>query len=161
MKRYEAMRHAVLAHEAEVDKCGQLAVLHPIAVADACDEFETLYVENYVVVALLHDVWEDTDYGLPLPADDDEQGHKQFDALTAITRAVGEQYFDYIDRVAANYTASVVKLADLWHNLSPQRQACLPMTERQSLEARYLKARDRIWEAIDYEWWPEGEGGDG
>jgi hypothetical protein len=42
------------------------------------------------------------------------------------------------------------------HNLQPERQTCLPAKERKSLEARYPKARDRIWEALGHEWWPEG-----
>jgi len=41
------------------------------------------------------------------------------------------------------------------HNLSPERQDCLPEDERKGLEKRYLKARDRIWEALGYEWWPD------
>lgn len=159
MNRYEALKHAVKAHEAEVDKCGALAVLHPLAVAEAiearpipADSNGVLHRrDDYLVVAYLHDVWEDTDYGLLAPLADDQAA-----ALCLITRQPDETYTDYIAGVCSDQIASIVKLADLWHNLSPQRQDCLPVVEAKSLQARYLKARDRIWEALGYEWWPEG-----
>lgn len=45
--------------------------------------------------------------------------------------------------------------ADLWHNLSPARQDCLPKAEALGLHMRYMKARDRLWEALGHEWWPQ------
>jgi len=151
VNRYEALKHAVKAHAGQVDKCGQPYILHPIAVAEALER--RTHRESEIVVALLHDVWEDTDYLIPTADWEGEQD--QWDALVAITRRVNEPYFQYINRVEGNYFAAHVKLADLWHNLSLQRQGCLPAAEVKSLEARYLKARDRIWEALGYEWWPE------
>lgn len=150
MNRYEALKHATIAHAGQVDKCGRPYILHPIAVAQAVEYNSPLSSE---VVALLHDVWEDTDYN-------DHNGWltgSQQAALEAITRSEGETYADYIERVCENEIASVVKLADLWHNLQPERQGCLPASEGKGLEKRYLKARDRIWEALGYEWWPRSD----
>ena len=147
MNRYEALKHAVKAHGKELDKCGELAVLHPIAVAEA---LERAHHGDYAIkAALLHDVWEDTDYRI---SGLDELEHEHLDILT---KRPTETYAEYIDRCCGDFTTLHVKLADLWHNLQPERQACLPAKERQSLEARYLKARDRIWEALGYRWWPE------
>lgn len=157
MNRYEALKHAVRAHAGQKDRCGKDYVLHPIAVAEACEQFETLNTEPFVVVALLHDVWEDTDYALPFAPDGDEDWPHQMNSLAKLTRSEHETYTEYIERVFGDYVASVVKLADLWHNLQPERQACLPDKERASLEARYLDARQRIWDALGYEWWPETE----
>lgn len=162
MNRYEALKHAVKAHAGQVDKCGQPYILHPIAVAEVFDrpnlpvylfDIGPARVEDAVVVGLLHDVWEDTRYVLPrLPS-------YLAEPLAALTRVEGETYDAYIIRLCADPVAMLVKLADLWHNLSPQRQDCLPAAEAKSLQGRYLKARDRIWEALGYEWWPKSEGG--
>jgi (p)ppGpp synthase/HD superfamily hydrolase len=157
MDRYEALKHAVKAHAGRVDKCGQLYILHPIAVAEALDAavfslFDRRERETMIVAAFLHDVWEDTDYNWH----NGNLSRVEQIVLEGITQADGEPYAAYIERVATNPLTATIKLADLWHNLQPERQACLPEKERTSLEARYLKARDRIWEALGYEWWPEG-----
>ena len=162
MDRYEALKHAVKAHAGQVDKCGQPYILHPIAVAEAIERtpFSAPPFEEGVdlgIVALLHDVREDTDYPLHAPLFSNAQA-TEFSALLAITKDDDETYGAYIARVCSCWPAAVVKLADLWHNLSLERQDCLPEKERRGLEKRYLKARDRIWEALGYEWWPEGGG---
>ncbi len=153
MNRSEALQHAVRAHAGETDRCGNEAVLHPIAVAEAVEQLEAP-VENYVVVALLHDVIEDTNYSLPWG----DLSTSQAGALRYLTRnPEKETYADYVAAICRSEfkVPQIVKLADLWHNLSPQRQDCLPAEEAKSLQARYLKARDRIWGALGYEWWPE------
>lgn len=170
MNRYEALKHAVQAHAGQVDKCGEPYILHPMAVAEVFERAHQTYLfptgpetnEDAVVVALLHDVWEDTDYNDHKDTDyNDHNGwltRSQRAALEALARGRAERYYDYIDRCAQVPLAAIVKLADLWHNLQPERQDCLPEKERKGLEKRYLKARDRTWEALAHEWWPEGGG---
>lgn len=129
MNAREAFLAAVAAHAGETDKGGEPSIFHPIAVADVVRGLG----EDYEVVALLHDVWEDTDYdleGLTL---------RQEQALRAITRNEGEGYFDYIRRVKKCFVARVVKIADLHHNLSPERAGFDPKLA-ESLEKRYRKA---------------------
>jgi (p)ppGpp synthase/HD superfamily hydrolase len=166
MNRYIALKHAVKAHAGELDKCDRPAILHPIAVADAIERDWTLIVrsillplidkyngslEGAINIALLHDVLEDTDYEISA----DWLSDTEWNALYAVTRQPGEQYFDYIRRIiAAGPIAMLVKLADLWHNLQPERQNCLPKGEAHGLEKRYLKTRQMIWDALDFEWWP-------
>lgn len=156
VNRYEALKHAALAHAGQVDKCGRPYILHPIAVAEAV-ELSWPALRTARAVALLHDVWEDTDYALPLAVEGDEEWPHQVNSLARLTRSEHETYAEYIERVCGDSVAKVVKLADLWHNLQPERQACLPEGERKGLECRYLKARDRIWKSLGYEWWPEQE----
>lgn len=155
MNRYEALKHAAIAHAGQVDKCGKPYILHPIAVAGAVEHTEMVRQEIAVEMALLHDVWEDTDHVLP------GLTQRQERILGLLTRHPAETYAEYIAKICeGRFTdlrdiAAIVKLADLWHNLQPERQACLPSKEAASLlEGRYLKARDRIWEALGFEWWP-------
>lgn len=168
MNRYEALRHAVKAHAGQVDKCGQPYILHPIAVAEALEAAEWVFSadpENAFVVALLHDVWEDTNYALPTWESEPSPTsltQLQEAVLHRLTRYAAETYAEYIEAICRESPfgikeiACIVKLADLWHNLQPERQDCLPEGERKGLEKRYLQARDRIWEALGYEWWPGG-----
>jgi len=169
MQRYEALRHAVRAHGSDTDWGGQLYVLHPMAVAERVEanwlrvpginEFGALpngaSYESGAIVALLHDVWEDTDYELRREWFTPEQ----WDALNRVTRWPTETYREYIEKAAGSTLSTIVKLADLSHNMSDERKVGL--TEKQ-LEAaaglqekRYEPSRDRLWEALGAEWWPE------
>lgn len=157
MNRYEALRIAVEAHAGQVDKCGRPYILHPIAVARAIENAKPHEValndadwSTAIGVALIHDVLEDTDRGIG----EFEIPPAAWAALRAVTRRPNEAYADYMGRIAQQPVAAIVKLADLWDNLQPERLACLPSKEAASLEARYLKARDRIWKALGLEWWP-------
>ena len=149
-ERYEALCHAVRAHSGQLDKAGKPYIFHPMAVADAVEAGR--YWKYEVVVALLHDVPEDQpDYPLPWGA----LTNIQKAGLKAITQSPDQSYSDYIKQVCEDEVACYVKLADLWHNLSPERQDGLDPKEAASLEKRYLKARERIWKTIGEQWWPE------
>lgn len=163
MNRYDALKHAVKAHGAALDKGRQLYILHLIEVADRVERswsdikgtgpWQMLRggasVESGVIVALLHDVWEDTDYG---PIGNLTETQRR--ALIRITRQPEDTYAEYIEKIADDQLATVVKLADLSHNLSAERQSALPLKEQRSLETRYFTARNRLWDALGQEWWP-------
>lgn len=168
MNRYDALQHAVRAHGDETDWGGQLYVLHPMAVADRIDanwqplEQEAAYwlgsgvdVEDAVIVALLHDVWEDTDYGALERACFTPH---QWDALHGVTRWPDETYRAYIEKAAGSPLSTVVKLADLSHNMSDERKVGLTEAQLEQAaglqEKRYIPSRDRLWEALGSEWWP-------
>ena len=104
---------ASFAHNGQKDKTGEKYIYHPLAVASR------LRTEEEQVVALLHDVAEDTVVTL----DDlrEEFGDRIADALTALTHREDEDYFSYIDRVSKNPLAARVKLADLNHNMEATR----------------------------------------
>ena len=110
-------------------------VVHPILVALHC------YTSDQKVVALLHDIVEDT----TVTVDDIRQefGDRIACAIDAITRRDGENYDDYIERVAKNPTAAEVKVADLSTNL----YFCLAEDAPDfgaSLSNRYKKALERL-----------------
>lgn len=96
-------------HKDQVDKSNIPYVLHPLHVAEQMtDEYRT-------VVALLHDIVEDTDVTLEQL---DMTGFPQevLDALRVLTHSSGVDYFKYIEEIGKNEIAIDVKLADLEHN---------------------------------------------
>lgn len=114
MKKSElAKAVATYAHSGQTDKAGKPYILHPLAVA------EKMSTEEQKVVALLHDVLEDT-----FVNEDTIRnlfGDIIADAVIAITKRPGETYEDFVRRVATNPISKAVKLADLEHNMDLSR----------------------------------------
>jgi len=110
----KALQIAAKAHKMQRDKNGQPYINHPIAVSYMVSS------EDAKVVALLHDVIEDT----PMKLSDLESDFPTHivSAVDAMSRRPGEQYWDYIRRVSQDPIAVEVKLADLKHNLDPSRR---------------------------------------
>ena len=111
-------------------------ILHPLRVMlrleDATDR----------LVAVLHDVVEDTDHTLD---DMRREGYPDevIEALDQLTRRDGEPYEHYIERLASHSRARRVKLADLAENLANNHR--LPQTKAtRDRVARYEAARDRL-----------------
>ena len=102
------------AHKDQVDKSGIPYVYHPFHLAEQMDTEET------VIVALLHDVVEDTDYTLQDIAD---MGFPQsvVGAIALMTHDESVAYMDYVARIKQNPIAAAVKLADLRHNSDTSR----------------------------------------
>lgn len=104
----KAMKIAYDAHHGQLDKSGVPYVYHPIHLA------EQMKTEDECIVALLHDVVEDTDVTF-------EQLEKEFSdtviqALKLLTHDDSVEYMDYIRKLKYNPIAKNVKLADLHHN---------------------------------------------
>lgn len=160
MNRYMALQHAVRAHGQDTDWGGQLYVLHPMAVAELVERSEGCLTgdwhrESAVIVALLHDVWEDTKYELLRR----EFTTAEWDALNCVTRWPTETYREYIEKIAAGGPLPIiVKLCDLCHNMSAERKVGLTEAQLEQAaglqEKRYEPSRDRLWEALGREWWP-------
>lgn len=125
-----AIQLAFMFHDGQRDKGDYPYICHPLHVAEQMDD------EESTVVAILHDVVEDTTCTL---------AHLSYffpqsilDAIDAITRREDEEYFDYIHRVAENEIAKKVKIADLHHNLDESRLYKHKLPE--NLKGRYKKA---------------------
>lgn len=103
---------AYAKHRGQLDKGGVKYINHPVYVSSH------MHTVEEKVVALLHDVVEDTDTDL---GELSEFGPRVLDALDAITRRPGEDYFDYILRVKENPIARAVKIEDLRHNMRMDR----------------------------------------
>lgn len=117
---------------------GDPYVLHPIRVMLQMKVEKR--GEAAMVVALLHDVVEDSKYNpeFMLATIEDEHGKEVSDAVYAITKQDGEAYMDYIERVRQNPLARVVKIADINDNLmecpAPCRNATKYLTALQALQ---------------------------
>lgn len=109
-----AISLAVQAHKGQRDKSGRPYILHPLRIM--C----RLQTDTEMIVALLHDVIEDTTYTLD---DLDRMGYASevIDAVDCLTHREGESYDDYLVRVQTNVIATRVKLYDLEDNMDVRR----------------------------------------
>ena len=97
------------AHKEQKDKSGLPYVFHPFHLAEQMTD------EATTVVALLHDIVEDTDYTLTDLAAMGF-GEAVLDAIALMTHDDDTPYMDYVARIKENPIAKAVKLADLAHN---------------------------------------------
>lgn len=107
----KAMLIAYQAHKDMSDKNGIPYIFHPIHLAEQMDS------EKAVIVALLHDVVEDTDWTM---SGLEQEGFPKdvIDALNLLTHNDEIEYLEYIRQInqSSNPYAKAVKLADLKHN---------------------------------------------
>ena len=109
----KAMIIAYEAHKNQVDKSGVPYIYHPIHVAEQMD------TENECIIALLHDVVEDTN--VTFKQLEEVFSKEIIDILKLLTREENIEYDEYINRIKNNSIACKVKIADLTHNLDKTR----------------------------------------
>ncbi|MBQ5717131.1 MAG: GTP pyrophosphokinase [Clostridia bacterium] len=128
----KALKLCFEAHKNQTDKSGMPYVFHPFHLA------EQMQTEETTIVALLHDVVEDTDYTLE---DLSAMGFSKevTDAIALMTHDDDTEYMDYVRAIKDNPIAKAVKLADLNHNSDLSR---LDVVDEKALKRRekYLKA---------------------
>ncbi len=130
---------AVRAHAGQFRRDGAPYLTHPAAVAAAVPPF-------LAPIAWLHDACEDSSLtlddlraaGLPDPL---------VAAVAAISKAPGEDYDDYLQRVLANPYAAAVKCADIAHNLSGHPK---PASQEKYLRAlpKLLPVAATVWPEV-------------
>lgn len=105
----KALKLCFEAHKEQKDKSGLPYVFHPFHLAEQMED------EESTVVALLHDVAEDTDYTLE---DIAAMGFSRnvMEALALLTHDEAVPYMEYVKALRNNLIARRVKLADLRHN---------------------------------------------
>lgn len=121
MKNFEvlyarAMQIASFAHAGQTDKGGNPYIEHPIAVAEQLKE------DELKVVAILHDVLEDSD----MTAEDLLKSGFPCEIIEAVQvltykKTDSGTYEEYIARVAKNRMAKAVKISDIRHNMDLSR----------------------------------------
>ena len=109
----KAMIIAYNAHNGQEDKSGVPYIFHPIHLA------EQMETEEECLVALLHDVIEDT--WVTIEQLQTEFSETVVEAVKLLTRDKSVDYMDYIRKIKPNPLARKVKLADLHHNSDPTR----------------------------------------
>lgn len=122
------------AHKDQLDKGGMPYVFHPFHLAEQMTD------EDTTVLALLHDVVEDTPYTL------DDLARMGFsprvlEALALMTHDPAIPYLDYVAKIKANPLARAVKLADLRHNSD--------LSRLDSPNPRVLMRAEKYRQAID------------
>ena len=132
-KTKKAMKFCFKAHKDQVDKSGMPYVFHPFHVAEQMTD------EATTIVALLHDVVEDTDYTLEDIAAEGF-GKEILEAVALMTHEDDIPYLDYVAKLKENPIARAVKLADLAHNSDLSRIGEIDEETKQRLE-KYKKAR--------------------
>lgn len=129
----KAMKLCFKAHKDQVDKSGMPYVFHPFHVAEQMTD------EVTTIVALLHDVVEDTDYTLEDIAAEGF-GEDILKAVALMTHEDDIPYLDYVAKLKENPIARAVKLADLAHNSDLSRIGEIDEETKQRLE-KYKKAK--------------------
>ena len=109
----KAMIIAYEAHKNQTDKSGVPYIYNPIHVA------EQMNTENECIIALLHDVVEDTN--VTFKQLEEVFSKEIIDILKLLTREENIEYDEYIKRIKNNSIACKVKIADLTHNLDKTR----------------------------------------
>ena len=128
-----ALKLCFEAHKEQVDKSGMPYVFHPFHLA------EQMNTEETTIVALLHDLVEDTDYTIEDLVD---MGFDKSitDAIALMTHADNVAYMDYVRAIKDNPIAKTVKLADLKHNSD--------LTRLETVDEKALSRREKYLNAI-------------
>ena len=131
-----AIVFATEAHAGQIDKCGEPYILHPIRVMLSMSSLKER------IVAILHDVLEDTDV-----TEDELKEDFTLDvvaAVVAISKNDNENYLEFIARCCKNKIAINVKRADISDNASPIRLYKLDLEKRKILRQKYTRAINYI-----------------
>ncbi len=136
-----AVAIASAAHLGQFDKAGEPYITHPLRL------FQRAASPEERIVAVLHDVIEDTDWTLAALAD---EGFSPavLAALDALTRRSEESYEAFIDRVLTSPLATRVKRLDLEDNLNAARLTAVGPKEIERI-SRYVPALARVRAAIE------------
>ena len=128
-----ALKLCFEAHKEQVDKSGMPYVFHPFHLA------EQMNTEETTIVALLHDLVEDTDYTIEALVD---MGFDKSitDAIALMTHADNVAYMDYVRAIKDKPIAKAVKLADLKHNSD--------LTRLDTIDEKALSRREKYLKAI-------------
>lgn len=129
---------ASAAHAGQRDKAGAPYILHPLRV------MLRMRSEEERIVALLHDVVEDTDWTFNrLYAEGFTR--QVVEAIDSVTKRESEAYDDFVDRAGRNAIGRRVKLADLEDNADVSRIAQPTEKDHQRIE-KYRSAMKRLRE---------------
>lgn len=125
------------AHKDQKDKSGMPYIFHPFHLAEQMKD------EAATIVALLHDVVEDSDYTFE-DLKREGFGPQILEALELLTHDPKVPYKDYVAKIKGNELAKAVKLADLAHNSDLSRMA------PEEIDEKVLARRKKYQEATAF-----------
>ena len=136
MKLIKAFFLCVIKHWKQKDKAGKRYIWHPIHVM--------LNVEGYneKIVALLHDIVEDTDVTVP-DLKNLKFSKEVIEAVDVITKKKDQEYFSYLKLIKDNSIAKKVKIEDLKHNSDLKRLRFVTQKDMDRV-IKYKKALDYL-----------------
>ena len=112
----KALLIATKGHLGQTDRFDKPYIYHPLRI------MMKMETEEEQIVAILHDIIEDTDMTLK---DLEKEGFSSevITAIDLLTRypEEGQTYEEYVKRMKGNYLAMKVKLGDLEDNMNPNR----------------------------------------
>jgi (p)ppGpp synthase/HD superfamily hydrolase len=139
----KALQIAVRAHAGQKDKNGAPYIFHSIRVMTRCAS------PDAKIVALLHDVVEDTDVTFE-ELEKEGFSDRILAALMLVTRSDDETYEEFVERTTQDAIAIEVKIADLEDNSDIRR---LSEVDEKTMERfkRYLAAYKKLTAIRDAE----------
>ena len=128
-----AINIASNAHLGQKDKIGDPYIFHPIRVMQSMESI------NGKIVAILHDVVEDTDWTFE---NLEQQGFPQtiINPLKNLTKNEDETYDSFIQRAASHPVSLKVKMMDIEDNLLPWRQIRIVHSQNDERVKKYRQA---------------------
>ena len=136
VKTVKAMNLAYYAHHGQNDKSGVPYIFHPIHLAEQMD------TEKRTILALLHDVIEDT--SITFFQIEKMFGKDIVESLSLLTHEDDVPYLDYVKKIKTDPDAKAVKIADMKHNM--ERLHLLPEDTQKHLKAKY----DEAWQVLNF-----------
>ncbi len=163
----KALQFAIKAHEGQLDKVGVPYILHPISVMSRLEsktnhppvDLNSLWMEKARIVALWHDIAEDTEYTVDNILQEVDLNLSPEDindirtSLELMTHDKSEPYKTYVDRITqladtCEGISLYVKKADIEHNALPEKMDLLDEATKNKLRDKYGYAASAINEAI-------------
>ena len=139
-----AISTALFAHSGQRDKGGNPYIAHPLRVMSRFAN------TDHQIVAVLHDVVEDS--GLTINQIADDFGQTVADAVDALTRRDGETYEAFIERCRHNPIACAVKMVDLDDNMDLARLGRTPTEADWKRFSKYQAARQALSKPTPEAW---------
>ena len=126
------------AFKGDLDKGGVPYIMHCLHVMNIVGK-KTDNDPEMMCIAVMHDLKEDKSEWTDQRLIDEGFSHRVIRGVDSMTHRHGESYEDYIDRIAKNPDARVVKMVDLKHNSDIHRMTGLTPKHFARLE-KYHKA---------------------
>jgi|TARA_B100000315_G_scaffold204325_1_gene197664 (p)ppGpp synthase/HD superfamily hydrolase len=136
----DAIALATKYHESQTDKAGKPYISHPLRV------MEKMMLEDEKIVAVLHDIVEDTSITLK---DLKDMGYPSYivNSIDCLSKREGESYDQFVKRTMTDTAACLVKLADIEDNMDLSRLKTVTEKDKARLKKYkmfYVKIKNHL-----------------